>query len=202
MKWLFNISVSRGGRSCIKDDKGALRCFFVIGRGKSFLFALCLHKLNKVMTEKKKKHKLTIKDNTTSYCSTLFTCGGPCHLSSFKQCSIPYVFLWEQLLYCYLINIVIIKILSLSFFSKTTQRPFLSNLKVISPPLSVTRTVYSCLSENAKNGIYLLLPGEPVASALEWSRQVRTVGNCWEMTQCWIWSFQYICWQRSLENRE
>ena len=29
-------------------------------------------------------NKLTLKDNTVSYCFTLFTCGGPCHLSSFK----------------------------------------------------------------------------------------------------------------------
>ena len=31
-------------------------------------------------------NKLTLKDNTISYCCT-FMCGGPCHLSSFKQCS-------------------------------------------------------------------------------------------------------------------
>ena len=28
-----------------------------------------------------------------------FVCGGPCHLSSFKQCSVDHIFLWEQLVY-------------------------------------------------------------------------------------------------------
>ena len=32
-------------------------------------------------------NKLTLKDNTVSCCFALFTCGGPCHLSSFKQSS-------------------------------------------------------------------------------------------------------------------
>ena len=31
--------------------------------------------------------------NTASYCFTLFICGGPCHLSSFKQCSGDLIFL-------------------------------------------------------------------------------------------------------------
>ena len=35
-------------------------------------------------------YKLILKDNTVSYCFTLFTCGRPCHLSSFKQCSAEY----------------------------------------------------------------------------------------------------------------
>ena len=44
-------------------------------------------------------NKLTSKDNTISYCFTLFTCGGPCRLSSFKQCSGDLIFLWELLVY-------------------------------------------------------------------------------------------------------
>ena len=31
-------------------------------------------------------NKLTLKDNTISHCFTLFIFGGPCHLSSFRQC--------------------------------------------------------------------------------------------------------------------
>ena len=40
--------------------------------------------------------KLTLKDNTVSYCFPLFMFGGPCHLSSFKQCSVDLIFLSEQ----------------------------------------------------------------------------------------------------------
>lgn len=36
---------------------------------------------------------------TTSYCFTLFICGGPSHLSSFKQCAGNRIFLWERLVY-------------------------------------------------------------------------------------------------------
>ena len=32
-------------------------------------------------------NKLILKDNTVSYCFTLFICGRPCHLSSFRQYS-------------------------------------------------------------------------------------------------------------------
>lgn len=30
---------------------------------------------------------MTLRDNTDTYAFNLFTCGGPCHLSSLKQCS-------------------------------------------------------------------------------------------------------------------
>ena len=46
-----------------------------------------------------KTDKLTIKDNTISDGFTLFICGGPCHLSSFKQCSRNFIFLWKQFFY-------------------------------------------------------------------------------------------------------
>ena len=39
--------------------------------------------------------KLTLKDHTFM----LFMCGGPCHVSSFTQCSGDLTFLWEQLVY-------------------------------------------------------------------------------------------------------
>ena len=42
-----------------------------------------------------KLNRQTLKENTISYCLTLFICGGPCHLFSFKHLS----FLREQLLY-------------------------------------------------------------------------------------------------------
>ena len=61
-------------------------------------------------------------------------CGGPCHLSSIKQCSDDLVFLWEQnkdfflSLYLYLFNIVSIQFFILfwilNFFLKTTQCSF------------------------------------------------------------------------------
>ena len=44
-------------------------------------------------------NKLTLKDDAVLYRFALFTCGGPCHLSSFKQCSEDLVYLWEQLVY-------------------------------------------------------------------------------------------------------
>ena len=80
---------------------------------------------------------LTLKNNTTSYCFTLFICGRSCHLWSFKQCSglyfilrAPCLFqLWRKWLllclcyYYYIINTVNIIILSLNYFSKTTWCP-------------------------------------------------------------------------------
>ena len=48
--------------------------------------------------------KLTLKDETVSYCLTFFICGGPCHLSSLKQCSGDLIFLWEQLVYSVMKN--------------------------------------------------------------------------------------------------
>ena len=56
-------------------------------------------------------NKLTLKDNTISDWSTLFRCGGPCHLSSFKQCSGYLIFLWGHS-YIEIINIVNIQISS------------------------------------------------------------------------------------------
>ena len=52
----------------------------------------CLNKLNNTtlvafLSEQTEINKLTLKDNTVSYCFTSFKCGGPCHLSSFTQCS-------------------------------------------------------------------------------------------------------------------
>ena len=47
--------------------------------------------LNK-QTDLKGRHNL--------YCFNLFMCGGPCHLSSFKQCSGALFSLWEQLVCC------------------------------------------------------------------------------------------------------
>ena len=46
-------------------------------------------------------NKLTLKDNTIlySFIYTLFICGGPCHLSSFIECSGDLIFHWEQLVY-------------------------------------------------------------------------------------------------------
>ena len=36
--------------------------------------------------------KLTLKNNTISYCFTLFIFGGPCHISRYKQCSGDLIF--------------------------------------------------------------------------------------------------------------
>ena len=38
-----------------------------------------------------------LKGQLISYCLTLFICGGPCHLASFKQYPGDLIFLWEQL---------------------------------------------------------------------------------------------------------
>ena len=43
-------------------------------------------------------NKLTFKDNTISCGFIVFICGGPCHFSSFKQCSGDLISLWKQLL--------------------------------------------------------------------------------------------------------
>ena len=97
-------------------------CFFIPKQTKQ-INSLCFHDLTNWI------NKLNLKDNRVSYCFNLFICGGPCHLSSFQQCSLDLIFLWEQLvysvmeksLYDFLINIVKIKILKLNFFSKTTE---------------------------------------------------------------------------------
>ena len=39
------------------------------------------------------------KENMISYCLTLFTCGGPCHLSNLRQSSWDLIFPQEQLVY-------------------------------------------------------------------------------------------------------
>ena len=44
-------------------------------------------------------NKLTLKDKTVSYYFTVFICGGPCHLSSLKQCSGDLIYSREQLVY-------------------------------------------------------------------------------------------------------
>ena len=56
------------------------------------LFFLCLNKLNKLSCFHDRINKLTLKDNTVSYCFSLFICGGPCHLSGFKRCSGDLIF--------------------------------------------------------------------------------------------------------------
>ena len=67
----------------------------------SYLYlSLFIHKQTK--QNKNTKMALTLKDNTFLNC--LIICGGPCHLSSFRQCSGPlyslenslFVQLWEQ----------------------------------------------------------------------------------------------------------
>ena len=45
------------------------------------------------------QNKLTFKDNTVTCCFTLFTCGGPCHLSSFQECSGVLISLLELLVF-------------------------------------------------------------------------------------------------------
>ena len=64
--------------------------------------------------------------------STLFLCGGPCHLFSFKQGSGDLIFLWEECVIqlwktCFLLypHIVNIKIQSLNIFSKNYTVPLL-----------------------------------------------------------------------------
>ena len=84
---------------------------------------------------------MILEDDNIWYCFTLFICGGPCHISIFKQRFGDIIFLWEQfiqllnkigkewkrkekkkviVILMYLINIVNIKIPSLNFFSETT----------------------------------------------------------------------------------
>ena len=52
-------------------------------KSKTDSFILCINKLSL----SSRLNKLILNDNTLSYCFTLFICGGPCHPSSFKQCS-------------------------------------------------------------------------------------------------------------------
>ena len=81
---------------------------------------------------------------TISYFS-LFICGGPCHCSSFKQCSGELIFIWKKLMEKnnnYLIEIVNIKVLSLTkrpFRSPTTpclEKRF-SYMQLAKPPMTI-----------------------------------------------------------------
>ena len=91
------------------------------------------------MTDKNTQSSVCFKDNAVSYCFNLLVCGGPCHLSSFKQCSGDLILLWEQLVYLsrgvslcyYLINIVNITV----SFSTTTYCPFLIQAKQVVPDI-------------------------------------------------------------------
>ena len=65
--------------------KGAVRRIW-----EGILFCIILNKLNK-QTDLKGKHNFQ-----TGNC---FISGGPCHLSSFDQCSVASIFIWEQLVY-------------------------------------------------------------------------------------------------------
>ena len=75
--------------------------------GKNFFFTyrlFCLIRLNEQTLcfhdrINKWANKLTLKDKRVSNCFTLFICGGPCHLLSFKQYSGDLISLWEQLVY-------------------------------------------------------------------------------------------------------
>ena len=67
--------------------------------------------------------------NTISYCFTLFICGGPCHLSSFKHCCVDLLFLWEQLVYSVIEKINICELvlppwIICHFFSEMKFCPF------------------------------------------------------------------------------
>ena len=100
--------------------KGALRSFGEKNCNQRSLF-LCLNKLNKHSVcfndWMNWINKLTLKNNTVSYCFTLFIYGGPCHLSTNKFLRL-YFPLWTAglfshsriwiflSLYCYLIIIV------------------------------------------------------------------------------------------------
>ena len=87
-----------------------------------------------------------------SYYFTLFVCGGLCHLSSCRQCSGDLIFFWEQVVYSVtekknvlFINIANTIILSLNFFSRTTQCPsevICSNVSIWSAAVSL------CLARN------------------------------------------------------
>ena len=80
-------------------------------------------------------NKLTLNDSAVSCIFTLFTCGGPCHLSRLEQCSGDLIILWEQLVYSFvccgedeyfwlcIITSLILYIFS-SFFSRATRCPW------------------------------------------------------------------------------
>ena len=101
------------------------RCTVIRHSAQAMLWQLKLNRVNPWIS------KVTLKDNTVFfffYCFTFFTCGGPWHFSTLKQCSgilfssenSLFIHLWKKSLYFYLyINSV-----SLNFISKTTQCPF------------------------------------------------------------------------------
>ena len=87
------------------EFKGALCSFW----GKKFQSNTLTEQTKSTNTHDwKKQNKLTLKDNTVSYCFPLFIWGGPCHLSSFKQCSRDLIFLWEQLVYNILLEVALL----------------------------------------------------------------------------------------------
>ena len=78
--------------------------------------------------------QIDFKEQRNFYCFTLFICGGPCHLSSYKQCSgtlssaeisLYYSLVEKSLFYYIIINTNI-----LVFFSKTTECTFKGQEKV------------------------------------------------------------------------
>ena len=76
-----------------------------------------------------KLNKPTLKDNTVSYPFTLFTFGGPCHLSSFKQWSRgPHFPLRKGRLVLSVMGTISIAVnrnlINFVHFFKTTKRPF------------------------------------------------------------------------------
>ena len=94
---------------------------------------------------------------TNSQCFTLIICGGPCHLSSFKQCSGDFIF--QQLVYSVtekikyiwvciftsLIYFAILKVLSLNFFFKTTKCPFNITIRLLTVQNTQTQTLSNML---------------------------------------------------------
>ena len=116
--------------------KGALRSFGEKNCNQKSLF-LCLNKLNKHSVcfndWMNWINKLTLKNNTVSYCFTLFIYGGPCHLSTNKFLRL-YFPLWTAglfshgriwiflSLYCYLI--IIVNGSEFLLQKKTTYRSF------------------------------------------------------------------------------
>ena len=101
--WPRTISSSR--RLKLRTFKGAPCCLW--GRHfkseeKAFhglILLLCLDKQTLICFLDWINKPTLRKDNTVSCCLTLFTCGGPCHLSSFKQCSGDLTPLGEQLVH-------------------------------------------------------------------------------------------------------
>ena len=82
---LFKKEIKKLGTQFLSEEKDLHCVIFLPNKlNKQSLLFSRLNKLNK-QTE--------LKDNTISYCFSLYICGGPCHLSSFKQCSGDRIFL-------------------------------------------------------------------------------------------------------------